>query len=589
MTVAWNDNNMGDTDAPAYKVALWLSSDKTLDGEDIELAELPTAGIGAASSESHMLQFLLPSDVMGGDWYFLVQIDPEGVLDEGDTTNNVAVSDVVFLDPQLTCADDDNEPNDAALLATPLDVSDGNAVMYHMVACPQLPDWYLVDLEAGNAFIATATYQHDDQKGLLTIELWDPTANAMLWSNTGKGSSKIQLPWIWSSGSYLLKVATKADGEKEAPYSYNLSVATSAGLEANRCDGDVFEDNNWMGQATTMGCGLQAATLCQGDVDYYDIIVKGGDTLTITMQHADAGLKMSLYADMGPEPVDTHEGNGQVAYYASAETALLLVVEPAGDPASLETTEYTLFLDGVQGSDLVVDSLALYPGEVDQGEDGVLSYTVQNTCIDATPAFDVTVWLSSDTVLDETDIDLKTIATPGVDGKSELSESHKVSIPFSTVPGIYWLLAEVDSGGSVEESKEGNNVGALEMSVSQVCLADAFEPNDILMPVAPLAPLVEVPGAEGLSLCPLEVDWYQVDVPAGKTLKASILFENAEGDLDLRAYDPDYSVLQPVASSQGSGDEESVSYMPPLGGAVLLRVNGFDGAGAAYSLEVSFE
>ncbi|MGB0589921.1 MAG: CARDB domain-containing protein [Myxococcota bacterium] len=589
MNLAWTDNNMGDTPSPAYDVAVWLSTDQTLDAEDISVAVVPSAGTGAASSTPHLTQFLLPSDILGGDWYFLVQIDPDGVLEESDTENNVAVSDVVFLDPQLTCADDDNEPNDAPVLATPLDLSNGSAVMYHMVACPQLPDWYRVSLEAGNAFVATATYQHDDAKGLLTIELWDPTGNAMLWSQTGTGSSKVQIPWVWSSGDYLLKVATQVDDGKEAPYTYNLSAATSSGLEANRCDGDVFEDNNWMGGAATVGCGLQSATLCQGDVDYYDIIVNGGDTLTVTMQHAEAGLKMSLYADMAPVPVDEHAGNGQVAFYASAETALLLVVEADGDPTQLISSEYTIFLDGVQGSDLIVDDLGLYPGNVDQGEDGVLSYTLRNTCIDATPPFDVTVWLSADAVLDETDVDLKTFPTAGVDGKSELSESHKVSVPFSTVPGMYWLLTEADSSDQVNESNEGNNVGGTEIGVTQVCLADAFEPNDLLMPVEPIAPLVELPGAEGLSLCPLDVDWFQVVVPAGKTLTASITFENAEGDLDLRAYDPAYSTQQPVASSQTSADIEAVSYMPPVGGVVLLRVNGFDGAGASYGLQLELD
>ena len=164
-----------------------------------------------------------------------------------------------------------------------------------------------------------------------------------------------------------------------------------------------------------------------------------------------------------------------------------------------------------------------------------------------------------------------------------------MSVPFSTVPGIYWLLTQADSGGQVDESNEGNNVGSMEIGVTQVCLADAYEPNDLLMPVGPVAPLVELPGAEGLSLCPLDVDWYQVEVPAGKTLTASIAFDNAEGDLDLRAYDPAYSTQQPVASSQTSADLETVSYLPPVGGVVLLRVNGFDGAGASYSLQLALD
>ncbi|MDP6945706.1 MAG: CARDB domain-containing protein, partial [Myxococcota bacterium] len=415
MNVAWSDSNMGDTAAGAYNVKVWLSKDQALQPEeDIAVAQLPTSGTPPASSVDHLVQFLLPSDILGGDWYLLAHIDPDGVLDEVDATNNVAASDVLFLDAQLTCADDDYEPNDAPVIATPLDLSTGNVSIAHMVVCPQLPDWYAIDLEEGEALVATATYAHDEAKGLVSIELWDPTANAMLWTNTGLGWSTIQLPWVWSSGTYLLKVSTQSDGGLETPYSYNLSVAAPNGLEANRCDGDVFEDNSWPGAAATIGCGLQVASLCQGDIDHYDIIVKGGDTLTITLQHAEAGLKMTLYADQGSEPVDQYAGNGQVAYYAPQETPLLLVVEPDGDPSLLSSYDYSLFMDGVSGRDLIVEDVVVYPMTIDQGEDGVLDYTVSNTCIDDAPPFDVTIWLSLDGSLDATDVDVKTLAVPGV-------------------------------------------------------------------------------------------------------------------------------------------------------------------------------
>ena len=94
---------------------------------------------------------------------------------------------------------------------------------------------------------------------------------------------------------------------------------------------------------------------------------------------------------------------------------------------------------------------------------------------------------------------------------------------------------------------------------------------------------------DGLALCPFELDWFSVIVPPGKSLTVDLSFDAAAGDLDLRLYDPTYSMSLPVevAATQGSG--ESASYTPPVGGVVLVRVNGFDGGSADYSLDATVQ
>ncbi len=93
----------------------------------------------------------------------------------------------------------------------------------------------------------------------------------------------------------------------------------------------------------------------------------------------------------------------------------------------------------------------------------------------------------------------------------------------------------------------------------------------------------------GLSLCPADLDWFAVDVPPGAAVHASITFDPAAGDLDLRLYDPAWSLATPTATSATSSGVEALSYMPAVPGFVVLRINGFQGASTSYALDIYFE
>jgi len=80
-----------------------------------------------------------------------------------------------------------------------------------------------------------------------------------------------------------------------------------------------------------------------------------------------------------------------------------------------------------------------------------------------------------------------------------------------------------------------------------------------------------------------------VTAPAGSTLTVSALFSQEDGDLDLRLYDPTYSTSVPVASSATDDDGETIVYAVPLETTFLIRVAGFQGASAPYTLVVDIE
>lgn len=80
-------------------------------------------------------------------------------------------------------------------------------------------------------------------------------------------------------------------------------------------------------------------------------------------------------------------------------------------------------------------------------------------------------------------------------------------------------------------------------------------------------------------------DWYKVQAVAGQTVSVSIVFPNANGNLDLQVYDPNWSV---VGSSTGTTDSESVTVANASAGFYYIFVYGKNNAkNSNYTLSVN--
>jgi len=585
LNVSFSDVNLGDTAAPPHWVRVWASSDTVLDAGDIMVAEQAVEGVEPLTVTQRSLDFQLPVEIGGGYWRFLVETDAEDDIVEAREDNNTGVSDQVYLDPTLSCEDDDLEPNNVPDLASPLNLATGTATLVDRVICPKLEDWYSVELFEGQSLNVLASYKHDADKGLLAVELWDSSKTALLVKNASTGSSAFLLPWVWQSGTYYIRVVNQAVSGNQGPYEYNLVVTAGPGDPNAECDADVFEGNNSLTTATSIGCGSQDATLCRGDVDAYRIELRTGDNLQVTLTHAQSELKMVLFGDPLAPPLASKSGNGVLNYIAPQDETVLLRVEAKNDPLTLTSFDYNLFMDGVPGVDLTVGEPSLFLPQVYQGEDQLIDFAINNTCVDPAGAFETTIYLSSDSTLDATDVPLETVDVTGVLGKDSVELSEKVTIPFSTAPGMYHLLVEADTGGAVNESNEDNNGNGTAVSVAKLCLPDAVEPNDLYQS----APTVTAPGMMDLSLCPFELDWFAVEVQSGQTLTVTASFSHAEGDLDMRLYDPNYSTTIPVEVAGSKDDNETIVWPVSVTGTYYVRVHGFDGASADYDLDVTVE
>jgi len=114
---------------------------------------------------------------------------------------------------------------------------------------------------------------------------------------------------------------------------------------------------------------------------------------------------------------------------------------------------------------------------------------------------------------------------------------------------------------------------------SQTCQPDRFEPNNS----RDAASAIMDGSHEELTICAGEEDWYWIR-PAAGTLRVSIYFSNADGDLDLKLLDDQGQV---VSSSAGTGDSETVEVSVSEEADYFISVYGYSGAENSYSMTIT--
>lgn len=128
---------------------------------------------------------------------------------------------------------------------------------------------------------------------------------------------------------------------------------------------------------------------------------------------------------------------------------------------------------------------------------------------------------------------------------------------------------------------------AVTVGTGTACTADPFEGgagND--QPTTP-TPAASVPIGPTLvgSICPGDVDWYEVTVAAGEALDAVLAFDAVALDFDLAIFDPSTNTL--LAQSAGLQAPETVRVRAAANGSLLVRVQGFGNAVGTYNLTLS--
>ena len=152
-------------------------------------------------------------------------------------------------------------------------------------------------------------------------------------------------------------------------------------------------------------------------------------------------------------PIDDalYEGSESVIFTVLADPAVYTLGVPSSATVTIVSNDLP--------PDLAVSSMSA-PATAGAGMDVVVTDTTKNQGTGASVASVTAFFLSSNTVLDASDVLLGSRNVPGLTAGAANALSSTLQIPASTGTGSYYVLAKADSEDVVPEDRETNNVRA---------------------------------------------------------------------------------------------------------------------------------
>ena len=570
-----NAANLGATAAGDVPVRFLLSGDLTADAADTLLLDTTVKAVGAAGTFALDQAIELPV-VKGGTWYLLAVLDPQGTIQELDKTNNVAFSNPLSLSSTVACATDTFSGNHSVDNAA--DLPPIGAKYSGLNVCPGLEDWFRLDIPGGKAFSAKVDWLYEPGKGLLGVQILDASQTAVVAGSVTTSNTQAKLPYVQQGGTFYVHVYVLPESGQALPKDYDLNILVTEPDPGDVCLPDYYEPNNSWQSGQSLGCGTATQTLCLNDEDWFHITLAANESVGLSLDNP--AFVLRVFGDPQKPALSTISGPGTLPFVAPTSGVYHVQVAYKSANAKPASFTYVFKVDGGNGVDLISAIDSVFPLQIVQGEDVYLTVTLSNECKDVAVGFNYAYYFSSDATLDASDVFLGTHEVPqGLGAKSKLKRDDKAIIPLSAVPGPAFVILAADSTNNVAETQELNNDSSASLTVIPLCIGDALEPNGAPQIAAPL-PMGKT---EALSLCPYDLDWYQISLNAGQTLTVTMAFDQLKGDLDMRLYKV-AQFGQPVAVGATKSAPETFTYTADETTKYFVRIDGFNGDANGYAL-----
>ena len=447
------------------------------------------------------------------------------------------------------------EDNDALEAAAPL----AAGVYPGLRACPNDSDFY--GITAGNNEIIEIDARFEHALGDLDLRLYDPSG-ALVRSATSNNDNERVVYTTLVAGAYTIGVQMDgyaADGG-EPGNDYELTIALGAPCV------DVFEDNDAAGRATPLGSGtFSGLWACPNDEDHYWLSVELGEVVTVDLDfsHAAGDVDLRLY-NPGGGLVASSTSNGDdehVSHTAAVagDYRVLVALDGYAVDDDVPGNTYTMTIVGAVAC-AATTSCDEHGAECGLLHDGCGVMLDCGDCADGAPCSDNLLCACTPTTC------VAAGATCGM-----MPDGCGVLLP---------------CGDCVEPQICGGAYVDFQCA-EPTCVADVYEEDDTIGE----ATLVDEGYYSGMIVCSGDDDYYSLVVGNNETITARAIFTHAEGDVDLRLYNPDGGI---VASSTSNSDDEQLTTSSLMAGAYSLRVNldawaGDDALpGNRYELDLAF-
>ncbi|OIP32165.1 MAG: hypothetical protein AUK47_21080 [Deltaproteobacteria bacterium CG2_30_63_29] len=554
--------NDGLFDAPTFDLAVFFSTNATLDVNDTTVGTVNLTGLASFATQTEPFVYDFPTGTPTGNYYLIAVVDPLLAVTEVNETNNTLVSSRITIDadclPDALEGLNGNDTFANAYVLRPglelisydnLNICNAGRGDYYFVCVPgtaPLNNIGVVQRSPTYASEMEVTVYDRDQLELDNYaSSYDALISVAVPANTCTANTDCP-----SAETCVANQCEDTAGEhcvyvSATFYQYATAVTRTYSLSIDNVPADQFGEPNDVRTAPTpfspstqvLAAG-SGHTYPEDDDDWYSIAVKAGTTFTANIHSADADIHMGVYVGASTSANYLYPEIPE-AVTITSDAIFYMHVYKYSYGLEDRTTAYQIQLIGLEGIDLVPRNLAT---DVDNVSDSILiSWDLANQRLtDTGTGVDYDYVLSQDQVIDSGDYWLGSGSTAGPDAFTSISVQDKVYL--SAVPpsvfGDYYVVVDVDPANLITEADENNNRANKLIYLELVCVDDLYEstPNDTRLTATPITvPPMSSFEALGLTTCTYDVDFFELVMPAGATYEFVIqnMVPFAAGDIDL--------------------------------------------------------
>src|SRR5262245_28336854 len=438
ISVSVTTKNQGAGTAAPSTTNLYSSDDQILDGTDALLQTLPVPQLLAGAQSSATVPIVIPATAVGRHYLF-AQSDADDVLDESIESNNGAYRSMM-IGPDLTITSltvPGNGGVDSSIVVNDTTKNQGGGA-----APATVTRFYL---SANSAFDGTDTPLGSRNVGALDV------------GASSSAATTLAIPPSTPPGTYYILAQTDADGVVPETSEANntsakiiviggdltVSVLTVPAKSSPSSTITVTDTTS------NIGGGVAAASVTRFYLSANSLL-DASDTL-LTGSHAVPDLAIGA----------TNSASTSLTLPAVSPGTYYIIAKADDDNVVLESreTNNTLARSMAIGGDLAVSAFAV-PTIGGAGLPLTVTDTTTNQGGGPIGASTTRFYWSLDGTIDVTDPIIGSRAVGALDAGVASSGSTSLTIPPSTPPGTYYVVAKADADGALAEISETNTTAA---------------------------------------------------------------------------------------------------------------------------------
>ncbi|MFD2787788.1 CARDB domain-containing protein [Hymenobacter rubripertinctus] len=446
--------NLGNTAAALTNIGYYLSTDAVLSANDVLLNTTSGGALNGGTSSYRSGAVTVPAATAPGSYYLLFVADYQNQVAETNENNNVSSASLTVLPATVDLLIQQAQLNQAATPA-------GLAVT---------ADSYIVNQGNSTATSSDVGYYLSTDAVLSAndVLLGNSPGGVIYANNYSSRSATLTIPGTTAPGSYYVLFVADYQN-KVAETNENNNVSSVPLLVSPPFTGTVVP---YSGTASITTCNTTVYD--HGGPNNYANYANG----TLVIHPATAGSKVQLgfnsfQLDGGGDRLSVYDGPTTsaplIGSYSYTSPGVITATSSSGSLTLVFTSDgygnyagFEAVVSCLSGTNTLPDLAPFLfntsPTSGLAGSPLFVQTGIRNQGGGSAASSAVGYYLSTDNLLDASDVPLGVLAGGSLAPNQSINRSGQVTIPGTTVGGTYYLLHVADPQNAVAESNETNNV-----------------------------------------------------------------------------------------------------------------------------------